>query len=125
MYVGRRTHRLDLAGVNADDPDLRGDQLLPQRVCEAPDRGLGGAVDAAAGVRLAAGDGADVDDVSRAGLASRLQDGQDGLGHVDEARHVRGEHDVDVLLCDLRRLRDAPDETTAGLMVSWLMHYLP
>lgn len=48
------TYRLDLARINLDDPDSRSDQLLSQTLGEATNGGLGGAVDAAAGVRLAA-----------------------------------------------------------------------
>ena len=52
-YRGGRSHRLDLPGVDANDPDAGVDELLAQALGEAADGGLGGAVDAAAGVRLA------------------------------------------------------------------------
>lgn len=54
--LGRRrgAHGLDLAGVDVDDADARGDELLAQCVGEAADGGLGGAVDASASVRLTA-----------------------------------------------------------------------
>ena len=88
---------LYLAGINLHDADARGDQLLAQGIGEAAHGGLGGAVDGSSGVRLAAGDGADVNDVARTTFVSAgLKDGQDGLGHVNEAGDVGGEHDVDV-----------------------------
>lgn len=37
--------RLDLAGVDFDDPDASGDELLSQALRKASDGGLGGAVD--------------------------------------------------------------------------------
>jgi hypothetical protein len=48
------SHRLDLPGVDADDADARGDELLTQCVGEAADGRLGGAVDASASVRFTA-----------------------------------------------------------------------
>lgn len=78
------------------------------------DGGLGGAVDAAAGVGLAAGDAADVDDVAAAAVGAAQEDGQDRLRHVDEPRHVGADHDAHVLLGDVGGPRDALDQAAGG-----------
>lgn len=68
--------RLDLARINLHYADPARDQLLPQGLRESADRRLGGAVDAAPGVALAAGDRAHVDDVAGAvfdGLRFRVR----------------------------------------------------
>lgn len=122
---------LDLARVDGDDADARGDELLAQRLGEGADGGLGGAVDAAADVWLAAcercsgqyrtgsyenaqeehtSDGTNVDNVARTAVRPLLEDGEDGLGHVDETRDVGLEHDVHVLLGDVRRPGPALDQ---------------
>lgn len=44
VYLGE-AYRLDLAGVDFDDPDASGDELLSQALRKASDGGLGGAVD--------------------------------------------------------------------------------
>lgn len=62
------------------------------------DGGLGGTVDGAAGVRLSASDGANVHDVALTAVGSSQEDGQNGLGHVDEAGDVGAEHNVHVFL---------------------------
>lgn len=109
------THSLDLTGIDLEHADARGDELLAQGAAEAVDGGLGGAVDAAAGVGLAAGDAADVDDVAVAAVGAAQKDGQDRLRHVDEARHVGADHGVHVLLGDLGGPRDALDEAAVEL----------
>lgn len=48
------TYRFDLARVDADNPDASSDELLSQALGEAADGGLGGTVDGAADVGLAA-----------------------------------------------------------------------
>lgn len=100
---------LDLARIDFDDADARRDEFLAQGVGETAHGGFGRAVDAAARVGLAARDAADVDDVAGAGLAAGLQDGQDGLGHVDQAVDVGLEHGVDVGFGDRGRFGDALD----------------
>jgi hypothetical protein len=52
-YVRGMTYRLDLARVDADDPNAGSDELLSQALGEAADGGLGGTVDGAADVGLA------------------------------------------------------------------------
>jgi len=100
--------RLDLPGIHANNPHSRRDQLFPQTVGERSDGSFGRAVDSAAGVGLAAGDGADVDDVAGSGAAVALQHStEDFLGHVDEAGDVGGEHDVHVVFGDFRGAGDA------------------
>jgi len=95
------THSLNLARINLHDANPSGNQLLAQAVREAADGGLGGAVDASSGVRLAASDAADVDNVACSAVGTGQVNGQHGLGHVDEACHVGVEHDADVLFEDL------------------------
>lgn len=48
------TYRLDLTGVDLDDPDPGGDELLAQTLGEAAHSGLACTVDGAAGVGLSA-----------------------------------------------------------------------
>lgn len=74
---------LDLSGIDVHDSDSCSHQLFSQCVGERLDCCLGGAVDAASGVWLATGDGADVDDVSASAFVALLVDLEDGLGHVD------------------------------------------
>lgn len=45
---------LDLAGINLNDADTAGDELLSQALGEAADGGLGGTVDGTTGVRFSA-----------------------------------------------------------------------
>lgn len=104
---------LHLAGIDSNDTDSLANQLLAETVCERTDGGLGGAVDAAAGVGLAAGNGANVDDVAGTfAVVTFEEDGENGLGHVDQTSHVGRKHDIDVLLSDLGRLGHALDQTT-------------
>jgi hypothetical protein len=107
--------RLDLPGIDLDDADARRNQLAAQRVGEGAHGRLGRAVDAAALVGLAAGDGADVYNVAAAAVGARLEDGQDGLGHCDEAGDIGREHGVDVFGEDVGGLRDAFDEAAGGV----------
>lgn len=58
------------------------------------------------------GNGANVDNVAGTTVGALLEDGKDGLGHVYEARDVGLEHDIDVLLLDVRGLVDTPDQAT-------------
>lgn len=95
------TYSLDLAGVNYHDTDIGVNELAAQAVAEAADGGLGGAVDGAAGVGLAAGNGANVDDITGATIRTGEEGREDGLGDVDEAGDVGVEHDVDVVLGNL------------------------
>ena len=84
----------NLPGINTNDSHPRRDELFPQTVRERSDGRFGRAVDSAAGVGLAAGDGADVDDVACAGAGVAVEHAaEDFLGHVDEAGDVGGEHD--------------------------------
>lgn len=101
---------LDLARVDLDDADARRDEFLAERLGERAHGGFGCAVDAAALVGLAAGDGPDVDDVAAAAVGAGLEDGEDGLRHVDEAGDVGVEHDGDVCGGDVGGLGDALDE---------------
>lgn len=114
LNADERSYRLYLARVNLDDSNPGRDKLPPQAVCEAPDGGLGGAVDAAAGVRLAAGNATNVDDVSGSALRPLEEDGQNRLGNVNQARDVGREHDVDVLFDDFRGFGSALDKTTVN-----------
>lgn len=114
-------YRFNLAGVDLKNSDSRGDELLAQGLGETADGGLGGAVDAAARVGLAAGDAADVDDVAAAAVGPLEEDGKYGLRHVDQARHVGREHDVHIRLGDLGRAGYALDQAAVcfvSLLVS-------
>lgn len=108
---------LDLPRVNLDDAHAARDQLLAQRVGEAAHGGLGRAVDAAALVGFAACDRADVDDITTAAVGAREEDGQNGLGHGDQACDVGLEHDVDVGLVDFGGLVYALDEAAGETLV--------
>lgn len=114
MVWERSIYRLDLARVNNHDTDLGVDQLATQAVGEAAYGGLGCAVDRAAGVGLAASNGANVDDVAGATVGASEERGQDSLRDVDETRHISIEHHVDILLGDIRRALEALDETSGG-----------
>jgi hypothetical protein len=54
--------------------------------------------------------GANVDNVALAALGPLQEDGEDGLGHVDEAGDVGLEDDVGVVLFDVGGAGDALDE---------------
>lgn len=108
----KKPYSLNLARVNLNDPNPSRDKLLPQRVRKTPDGRLGSTVNAATGIRLPAGDGADVDDVAGAAVGPLLENRQDGLRDVDQAGDVGREHDVDVFLCDLGCFCDTFDEAT-------------
>jgi hypothetical protein len=85
---------LNLPRIHTDDPHSRRNKLFPQTVGERSDGRFGRAVDSAAGIGLAAGDRADVDDVACSGASIAVEhDWEDFLGHVDEAGDVGGEHD--------------------------------
>lgn len=99
-----------MTGINLNDTNAAGDELLAQGLGEATNGGLGGAVDGSAGVGFAAGNGADVDDVAVATVRTGEEDGEDDLGHVDETGDVGLEHDVDVILVDFGGTSHAFDE---------------
>ena len=123
-YIGRKgsAYSLDLAGVNLNDTDTAGNELLSQALSEAADSGLGSTVDTTARVGLSTGNGADVDDVTVAAIRTGEEDGENGLGHVDEAGDVCLEHDVDVLLGNLRSASNALDKTTVYMLVDVLLN---
>lgn len=106
--------RLDLPRINLNDPDATRNQLLAQRIRERPHGGLGCAVDRAPRVRLAAGNRADVYNITAAAIGAGEEDGQDGLCHGDEAGDVGLEHGVDVGGFDFRGFVDALDEAAAS-----------
>lgn len=110
------TYSLDLTGIDLDNPDPRRDKLLSQGIGEAADSGLGGTVDATTRVSLASCNTSNVDNVSATAILSLLEDGEDGLGHVDKAGDVGGEHDVHVLRVDLRSLCNTLNKTTGPIM---------
>lgn len=99
--------------IDFNNTNSRGDEFLSQRVSEGADSGLGGAVDTAARVRLATGDTANVNNITTATLRALLEDGQDGLGHVNETGDVGVKHDLEILGSDFRGLGDTLDQTTA------------
>lgn len=104
-----KTYRLNLARIYLQNANARSNELLAQRVGKATHGSFRGAVDATAGVGFPARDAADVDDVSRAAVGPPEKDGQDGLGHVDQAGDVGREHDVHVLFGNLGRFGHAFD----------------
>ena len=90
------------------DPPMYGSRPMVIRLCqygrvgaERRDMGRGGEH---------AGDGANVDNVALATVGALEEDGHDRLSDVDEAGDVCGEHGVDVLLGDLRGLRNSLDQ---------------
>ena len=98
---------LDHARLDLRNADGRVDKLLEQRRRERVDRKLGGAVDGAARVAFAAGDGAEVDDVARVAL---LELAHKDLGEVDEALDIGVDHDVDLVGRDVAYLVGAEHE---------------
>ena len=81
-----RELRLNLPGIDANNTDAFGNQLLAQAVRKKPHSSLGRAVDSATDVWLAAGNGSDVDDVAGSVAIVALQHHrQDGLCHVYQA----------------------------------------
>lgn len=106
------TYRLNLTRVDFNNTNSRGDELLPQGVSEGANSRLGGAVDATTSIRLAAGDAANVDNVTAATLRALLEDGQDGLGHVNETSDVGVKHDLDILRSNRRCLGNTLDQAT-------------
>jgi hypothetical protein len=103
------TYRLNLTRIYLQNANARSDELLAQRVGKAAHGSFRSAVDATAGVGFPTRDAANVDDVSRATVGPLEEDGQDGLGHVNQASDIGREHDVHVLLSDLRRFGYAFD----------------
>lgn len=114
----RCPYRLNLTRIDFNDTDSRGDELLSQSISERADSRLGGAVDATTRVRLAAGDTANVDNIATATLRALLEDGQDGLGHVNETSDVGVKHDLDILGSNRRCLGNTLDQATFTVNVS-------
>lgn len=110
---------LHLPRINLNHPHTARDQLFSEGVSEAAHRGFGRAVDAAARVRLAARDGPDVDDVAAAAVRAGEEEGEDGLGHCDQAGYVGLEHGVDVGLGDGGGFVDAFDEAAVPALISF------
>jgi hypothetical protein len=102
-----------LTGVDLDNTDSRRDKLLAQRVGERANSSLGGTVDTATSVRLTTSNTSNVDDITTAALVTLLEDGQDGLSHVDKTSDVGVEHDVHILGRDIGSLGDTLDKSTA------------
>jgi len=108
------THRLDLARVNFNDPDPRGDQLPSQRVRERPDSSLCCTINTPARIALASSDAADHNDIAASAVGTAilvLENRKHGLRHVDQARDIRGKHDIDILGLDVGSLVHTLDET--------------
>lgn len=96
------THSLDLTRVNLHDTNPSINKFLAQSIAKGAHGGFSGAVDAATGVWLATGDTTDVNNISSAAFRAGLEDGQHSLRHVDQTGHIGLEHDVDVVLRNLR-----------------------
>jgi hypothetical protein len=75
---------LDEPRVDGRDPDRPAEQVLPQRIGEAAYRELGGDVERGVLVRLAARDGAEVDDVPAVPEVRQAEP-----RHADQPGHVR------------------------------------
>ncbi|KAI6749524.1 hypothetical protein HG530_014938 [Fusarium avenaceum] len=104
----------NLTGVDSDNSDALGDQLLAQTFGERVDGSLGGTVNASANIRLAACDGANVDDVARSLAVVALEHtGENGLCDIDQTSDIGSKHDVDVVFLDLWRLVDTLNKTAA------------
>ena len=82
-----REVRLDEAGVDRGQMDRAAEQVLAQRVREPAHRELRGDVDGRVLVRLAAGDGAHVDDVPSVADVRQAEPRQ-----AQDAEHVRLDH---------------------------------
>lgn len=106
------SYSLNLTRINLNNSNTRRDELLSQRVGETAHCGLGSAVDASSNIRLSAGDTANIDDVSAAAVVFLLEDGEHGLGHVDQSGDICGDHNVDVCELDIGGLCNALDEAT-------------
>jgi hypothetical protein len=107
------SYRLNLTGIDLNDTNSRRNKFLPERICEGADSRFGGTVDATAGIRLAASNGANVNYVTTAALVALLEDGQNGLGHVDQTGDVGVEHDLQILGSDFRCLSNSLYQATA------------
>lgn len=113
---------LHLTGINLNDSDAGGYKLSAQSIGEAADCGLGCTVDATAGVGLTTCNGADVDNVSGTAIGtSGLEDGENSLGHVDQTCDVRGKHDIDVFLLDLRSFSHTLDEAAVAFVDQYML----
>lgn len=132
------TYSLNLSGIDFDDADASGNELLSQTVRKATHSSLGGTVNRTTRVGLATcgftstkfstlwtvlptGNRANVNNVTGATVGPRLENGQDGLGDVDKTSDVGCEHDIDVFLGNFRGFRDALDETSACQHQSYSM----
>jgi hypothetical protein len=99
---GRELGASGHAGLDAGDAHAGAVQVAAQVQAELVHERLAGAVDVAAGVRIAAGDRADVDDVAAAALD---HPGEHGARQVDQALAVGVDHLVPVVeVGALRRL---------------------
>lgn len=109
---------LNLTGVNLNDTDSGRDEFLAKRIREGADCRLGGTVDATTGVRLAASNRSNINDITTATLRALLENGQDCLGHVDETGDIGVKHDLQVFSRNLRCLCNALDQTTVSKRIS-------
>lgn len=112
---------LNLTGVNLNHSDASRNELLPERVGKASHCGFRSTVDASTRIRFTAGNTANVDDVSPTTLVSLLVDGQDSLGHVDQASDIGSDHNIDIFWFDVRGLRNTLDEATASVRLTYLL----
>jgi hypothetical protein len=102
-----------LTGIDLDNTDSRRDKLLAQSVGERANGSLGGTVDTTTSVRLTTSNTSNVDDITTAALVALLEDGQDGLCHVDKTGDVGVEHNGHILGRDIGSLGDTLDKPTA------------
>jgi hypothetical protein len=108
------THCLDLSRVNLHNSNASCDQFPSQRIGKAPDGCFRCTVDGSTGVRFPPRNTSDIDDIARATVGPLLHDGEDGLGHIDQAFNVRGHHDLDIFNGDVRRFRYSSYESSGN-----------
>lgn len=111
-------YSLDLARVDFDHADSCRNQFSAYGVGEASYGSFARAVNGSSLVRFSSGDAANVDDVSARAIFAGFEDGQDRLGHVDQAGDVGGNHDVNVLLLNVRRFCRSFDKPPMSSNVS-------
>lgn len=107
-----RAYRLHLTRVNLNNTDACGNKFLTQGVCERANGCFSRAVDTPTLVWITAGDTANVDDIPSPTIRSGLEDGQNGLCHVDQASDIRVEHYGHIPRLDIGRLSHAFDQAT-------------
>jgi hypothetical protein len=105
-----------LTGIDLDDADSRINKLLPQGIGKRLDRSLSRTVDTTTRVGFATGDTANVDDVSTTTIGALLEDGKNGLSHVDQSSDVGGKHDVDILRVNFGGFGYTLDQTTISIL---------